>query len=134
VHCSDGGAPHTPGPGQVQTGLVEANEVEFVCLPDHGLQGKDLIGDRILTIGIEAQRLPADWHQTRLRLGVAAREEGDLVSELDEILGEVRDHTFCTAIEPRRHCLMQWSNLRDPHQTNPPHLASKPSTNGYIVF
>ena len=21
----------------------------------------------------------------------------------------------------------QWSNLRDPHQTNPPHLSSKPS-------
>jgi hypothetical protein len=46
----------------------------------------------------------------------------DVVPELDKILGQVRNHTFCTAIEPRRYCLLQWSNLRDPHQTIPPYL------------
>jgi hypothetical protein len=54
---------------------VEVDYVEVVRLPDDGFQGQDFVGHRILTVRIEAQRLPADCHQTRLRLGVAAREE-----------------------------------------------------------
>ena len=69
---------------------------------------------------IEAQRLLANRDQAGARLRITAREQRNVVSELDKIFGQVRDHTFGTAIEPRRHCLLQWSNLRDPHQTNPP--------------
>ena len=112
----------TVAPRQVQTGLVEVDDVEVLCLADDGLQGQDLLGHRILTVRIEAQRLPADRDQAGPRLRITAREQRDVVPKLDKVLGQVRDHTFCTAIEPRRYCLLQWSNLRDPHQTNPPYL------------
>ena len=97
------------------------DDVEVVCLPDDGLQGQDIVGHRILTLRIEAQRLPADGYQAGARLQVTTRKQRNVMPELDKILGQVRDHTFCSAIEPRRDCLLQWSNLCDPHQTNPPH-------------
>jgi hypothetical protein len=99
----------------VQARLVEVDDVEAVCLPDGGFQRQDLVGHPVFAIRIEAQCLPADRHQPGVRLGVAAREQRDIVSEFDETFGQVRDHTFGAAIEPRRHRLMQWSNLRDPH-------------------
>jgi hypothetical protein len=91
----------------VQTGLVEVDYVEVVRLPDDGFQGQDFVGHRILTVRIEAQRLPADRDQAGVGLRITTREQRDV--------GQVRDHTFCPAIEPRRHRLMQWSNLRYPH-------------------
>ena len=98
------------------------DDVEVLCLADDGFQGQDLVGHWILTVRIEAQRLPADRDQAGAGLRITACEQRDLMAKLDKVLGQVRDHTFCTAIEPRRYCLLQWSNLRDPHQTIPPYL------------
>ena len=122
MHRGDRGAPYTTSPRQVETGLVEMDHVEVVRLRDGGLQSQDFVGHGILTVRIETQRLLADRDQASARLGITAREQRDVVSKLHKILGQVRDHTFCTAIEPRRYCLLQWSNLRDPHQTIPPFL------------
>jgi hypothetical protein len=65
-------APHTPGPWQVQTGLVEVDDVEIVRLPDDGFQGQDFVGYRIPTVRIEAQRLRANRHQAGARLRITA--------------------------------------------------------------
>ena len=116
----------------MQAGLVKVDDIECLRLLDRGFQGQDLVGHRILAVRIEAQRLPADWHEPRPRLRVAAREKRDIVPELDEAFGQVRDHTFRAAVKPRRHRLMQWSNLSDPHR---PILSSEHPTesNGRIV-
>jgi hypothetical protein len=63
MHGGYRGAPHTPGPRQVQTGLVEMNDVEVVRLSDDGFQSQHFVRYWILTLRIEAQRLPANWHQ-----------------------------------------------------------------------
>jgi hypothetical protein len=98
---------------------MEMDDVEVVRLTNHGFQRQNLVGHGVLAVGIEAQRLPADRDQTGARLRVAAREQRHIVSEPDKILGQVRNHTFRTAIEPRRYCFLQRSNLCYSHQTNP---------------
>jgi hypothetical protein len=106
VHGIDGGASHTPGPRQVQTGLVKMDDIEVVGLPDDGFQAENFVGHRVLTVWIEAQRLLADRHQSCPRLRITAREQRDVVSELNKVFGQIRDHTFRPAIVPRRHCLL----------------------------
>jgi hypothetical protein len=90
----------------VQTCLVEMDHVEAVRLPDCGLQSQDFVGHGILTVWIETQGLLADGHQAGAGLRITACEQRNVVSKLDEILGQVRDHTFCTTIEPRRYCFV----------------------------
>jgi hypothetical protein len=101
----------------VQAFLVEVDDVEVVRLPENRLQGQDLVGHRVVAARIEAQSPPADRDQAGAGVRITAREQRHLVSELDQILGQVGYDTFGAAIEARRHCLLQWSNLRDAHRT-----------------
>jgi hypothetical protein len=94
---------------------MEVDDVEVVRLPQNRFQGQDLVRHRILAARIEAQSLAADRDQAGAGVRITAREQRHVVSELDQMLGQVRHDPFSTAIEARRHGLLQWSNLRDTH-------------------
>jgi hypothetical protein len=95
---------------------MEVNNVEAVRLLYGRLQGQNLIGYPVPAVRIESQRLLTYRDHAGTRRGVSAREQRDIVSQLDKTFGQVRHHTLCAAIEQRRHRLMQWSNLHAAEQ------------------
>ena len=66
--------------------------------------------------------------EVRRRERVAAGEERDVVPEAYQLLGQIRDDTFRSAVALRRHALVQRCNLRDPER--PPHALNQSSARG----
>src|SRR5437899_1361758 len=64
---------------------------------------------------VEAKGTVRDRHEVCRRLRVAAREQRDVVSLPDELVGQVRDDSFGPPVVLRRDALEQRCNLRDPH-------------------
>jgi hypothetical protein len=62
---------------------MEVNDVEVVRLRDGRLQSQDFVGHGILTVRIETQGPLADGHQAGARLRITAREQRNVVSELN---------------------------------------------------
>ena len=65
---------------------------------------------------IEPDGLIAYRDQPRPCVCLRAREQRDLVPELDESVGQVRDDAFSAAIQARRHRLIQGRDLSDLHK------------------
>ena len=66
---------------------------------------------------VEAEAAVRDGHEPRLRLRVAAREQRDVVTLRDELVGEPRDDTLGSAVVLRRNALVQRSDLSDAHSS-----------------
>ena len=64
---------------------------------------------------IEPERLLANGLQMRLRSRVAACEEGDVVSEIDQGVTQVCNDPLRSAVKLRRHRFIKRSNLCDFH-------------------
>ena len=69
--------------------------------------------------GIEPDRLIAHRHQLGLGLRVGAGEQGHLVAQVDQRVGQVGDDPLGAAIESRRHGFVQRRDLGDPHSSGP---------------
>ena len=98
------------------------DHVELVSPPRHRLELHEQRHEVILHVGIEAQRARPDGRQSRLGCAVAGREQRDIVPELHQGVGQVRDHAFGAAIQFRRHgfgerCYLRYLH-RIPHRLN----------------
>jgi hypothetical protein len=91
--------------GQVQLLDVEMQHVELARAAAHALEHHQMVGQGILDARIEAQRARRAGDEPRARLGIGAREEGHVVPEAHQLLGEIENHPFGAPIEPRGHAL-----------------------------
>src|SRR5690606_8592790 len=74
-----------------------------------------VVGQGIADLGIEPERLLAARHQLRGRQRVAAREQGDLVTLPDQLLGQIGDDSLRAAVEAGWNAFDQGCDLRDSH-------------------
>ena len=94
---------------------VKMEGVEFGRAPAHLVEHDHVIGQRIPHPGIEPERLLRARYEFRRGQRVAAREQGDLVSLADQLLGEIRDDALGAAVQARRHAFDQRRDLGDFH-------------------
>jgi hypothetical protein len=66
--------------------------------------------------GIEANRLIAHRHKLRRGSGVGARKQGDIMAELDQCVGQVRDHPLRATVKPGRDRFVQGRDLGNSHR------------------
>ena len=94
---------------------VEVQDVEIVSTFAHSVQHQHVIRNRIAHVPVEPQRRRRATDKPRGRHGIAAREQGHVMTQADEFLRKIGDNPFGAAIEPRRHALNKRGDLRDFH-------------------
>ena len=94
-------------------------EVEFlvVAFLPHALQHHHVQRVGIAHRAVEPQRLRPGRIEFRRGLGIAAGEQGNVVSQRHQFLGQPVHDPFGAAIQFGRNGLRQWGNLRDAHLT-----------------
>jgi hypothetical protein len=95
-------------------------EIHARALGD-GLDQQRACGVRIRTPPAQAQGARPDRVELSLRLRIPAREQGDVVSELDQFVDKPGDHALRATIKLRRNALRQRSKLGDPRRLGPDH-------------
>ena len=81
----------------------------------HLLQHHRVIRDMVTDIRIKPQGLAARRHQICAGSGVAAGKQGDIVTLPDELVGQVRNHTFGASVKTGRYAFDEGRNLRYLH-------------------
>jgi hypothetical protein len=70
-----------------------------------------MIGQIKHAIRVQPEGFRAGWDQPGSRDRIAAGEQRDLMSLLDQFLGEIRNDSLSTAVELRGDTLIQWGDL-----------------------
>jgi hypothetical protein len=111
-------APSPAGPGEYgemhKTG-VEVEDVEAAGQPLHLLEHHHVEGNMVPDILVKPQGLAARGHQVCAGSGIAAGEQGDLLSLSGELIGQVRNHSLGASVKTGRHAFDKGRNLRDLH-------------------
>ena len=100
---------------QVQQVEVEVQDVERRSLPADPIQHHQVMRQRILHAGIEAQRDVGAGDQARGRFRIRSGEQRDIVSKLNQFVREVSDDALGAAVAAGRHAFDQRGNLSDAH-------------------
>ena len=97
---------------------VKVNDVELVPALAHVLKHREVRGRlRLDRIGIEAQRRIAPRDEPGVRRRVRAREQRDVVPELDQRVREIRDDALRAAVALRGHRFRERRDLCNPQRT-----------------
>ena len=75
--------------------------------------------ERIRLRRIEPQRPRPRRHEARLRVGVAAGEQRDVVTTPNQLVGEPRHHALGATVQSGRYRLIQRRHLSDAHSVAP---------------
>ena len=92
---------------------VKVDDVKISRAPENLLQLPYVKGDRLGIARIQAQRVLAHRDVLRRGMGIAAREQRDLMALRHKLLGQVGHHSFGAAIEHRGHAFIKGCDLRD---------------------
>ena len=122
VEGQQGGHPAGAGKREAEVVGVAVDHVELggavVDLEEHA----EVEGDGIVSERLEPEPPTRTRHELRTGQGIAAREEGHVVTALDEPFGQVGDHAFRPPVPQRRNAFIERCNLGDakrPHHTPP---------------
>ena len=107
---------------------MEVQHVELVGPSSHLLQHHEVIGQWVLDDRIEPQRDVAAADQLGGCSGIAAGEQGDVMSLTHQLLGQVGNDPLGPAIELGRYTLGERSDLGDFHQQTPPRMSEVSTT------
>ena len=94
---------------------MEVQDVEFVGALTYAVELEHVIGDGIAHIAVEAQCHGGTRHEFRAGHRVAARKQRHVVSEPHQLVCQIRNDPFGSAIEPRRHAFHKGRDLRNLH-------------------
>ena len=100
---------------EMQVVDMEVQDVEFGRPPAHPIEHDHVIGQRIPNRGLESERLLRARRQFRRSQRVAAREQGDLVSLADQLLGKIGGDPLRAAVQAGWHAFDQRRDLRNSH-------------------
>ncbi|MNQ90988.1 hypothetical protein D3C85_1063510 [compost metagenome] len=110
----------TPEEGEVQDVGMEMDDVERVGAVQNGGQQGHVRGQvGLQRLGVQPDRLIAHRDQPRPRLGLGAGEQGHLVAQIDQGVGQVGDDPLGAAVETRRHRLIEGRDLSNLHDPTP---------------
>src|SRR5665213_2035553 len=94
---------------------VKVKNVKSGCMLADAIEHQHIIGNWIYDMGVETQCEGGATHQPRGRYGIATSKQRDIVSELDELLCEIRYDAFGATVKPRWNALHQRRYLSDLH-------------------
>src|SRR5262249_51955572 len=94
---------------------VEMEDVEMVGSAPDLLQHRHVQSHRIPHRTVEAKRPRPDRFEASGGVGIAAGEQGHVVPEGDEFLGQPRNNPLSTTVQLRGYGLGQRRYLRDTH-------------------
>jgi hypothetical protein len=93
---------------------VKVDDVEFVGHitdpVDHHHMRQKLVVD-----GMEPERARPGRNQPRFGHGISAREQRDVVALAHQLIGEIGDDSFGSAIQSGRNAFVEGRDLRDSH-------------------
>src|ERR1700740_3179654 len=115
MHRRQRPAPEWREEGEMEKIDVEMNDVECLGATRHLVQHHQMVGQRILAIVIEPQRLAAGTAQHPFCPGITAREQCDVMPFTNHLFSQIRNDPLRAAIKLWRAALVQWSYLRNPH-------------------
>ena len=84
--------------------------------PGHPFHHQHVGREMVAARAVEPQGAGPDRHQPAGRPRIGGREQGHLVAEPHELLGQVRDDALGAAVQLRRHALEERGNLRNSHK------------------
>ena len=99
---------------------VEVQDVELVGALVDLLQHAEDRRQRVADLRVQAGRPRPHGHQPRRGDRIAAGEQGHVVAERDQFLGQVGHHPLGAAVALRRHRLGQRGDLCDAHPFHSP--------------
>jgi hypothetical protein len=99
---------------------MEMQQVELVGAAAHVVQHRQVRGQ----IGFERMRVQPEGARTRrdqfgARAAVPAGEDRDLVSQIDQCIGQVSHDAFCASVEAGRDRFIQRCDMSDTHGADP---------------
>jgi hypothetical protein len=97
---------------------MEMQDIELLGALAHRFHHQQVIGNRVAHAGIETQGNFAAGHQLGRRARVAAGEKSHVVTLSDQLLGEIGNDSFGTAVQLWRNSFVQRRDLRDSHDNN----------------
>src|SRR5690348_2855151 len=95
-------------------------QVEFAGLPGHRFQQRGRSCSWIRARPTEAKRAGPNRMQSAAGSRISAREQGHLMSKLDEFVDQPGDYPLRAAIEFRRNAFGQWGDLCNAHKVSDP--------------
>ena len=104
-----------PARRKLQKPGVEVDDVEQRRHAGHAVDQDQVIGEPVAARRVQAHGLRSDRHERRSCLRIAARKQGDFMSEGYQRIGEVCHDTFSAAVRFRRHAFDQRGNLCNTH-------------------
>src|SRR5690349_24919521 len=94
---------------------MEMQNLELLRTAPYLFQHDEHVRQRVAHGRVEPQGLRRAGHELRARAGVRRSKQGHLMTLLDELLREVRNDSFGSAVEFRWYRLCERGNLRDFH-------------------
>jgi hypothetical protein len=81
-------------------------EIEFLGPAGDFLQQENVMSEPVHRMGVEPQRAGGAGHQPSRGVGISAREQSDVVTLPDQLIGEPGDHPLGATIEVRGDALV----------------------------
>ncbi|MNE46266.1 hypothetical protein D3C80_1405930 [compost metagenome] len=99
---------------------VEMDDVEIVGAVQHLRQHGHVRGQiGLQRLRVQANGLISHRDQSRPRLGLGAGEQGDVMAQIDQGVGQVGHHPLGAAVETWGHGLIEGRDLGDLHHPTP---------------
>ncbi len=95
------------------------NDVELGGTAEDLLQHGQMVGQRVSTALVQAERARRARDQSRPGDRITAGEQRHVVPEVDQRLGQERDNPFRAAVELGRHAFVKRRYLSYPHPPPP---------------
>jgi hypothetical protein len=94
---------------------VKMNDIEFRREAEHLLQHDEVMNQGVAVLRIQTQGMRYRWSQPGTSPGVAAGEQGDIVTLTDQFFGQIGNDAFGTTVEFWWNAFDQWGYLGDFH-------------------
>jgi hypothetical protein len=109
-----------PEQRQVQHLEVEVQHVELGSMGAHALEHRQVVGQRIGRMRVQARGARRARDQARRGAGIGGGEQGHLVPEAHQFFDQVENDPLGASVELRWHAFHKGGNLRDFHAVETP--------------
>src|SRR5262245_8539834 len=101
--------------GKTDSNRDEVQQIEIMSSLANSLEHGDMQRIRVADRAVQTQCLRPTWLQVGRGLRIAAREQDNVMSERNQLVGQPRNNALGASIKLRRNGLSQRGYLRDLH-------------------
>ena len=116
VERGEGTLRHGAEQREVKLVDVEMENIELVGALPHPIEHKHVIGNGVAHVRVEPQRHGGARNEAGARYRVAACKQRHVVTEPDQLVGQIGHDPLRAAVKTRRHALHERRDLRNFHR------------------